>query len=205
MTELKKTTMENKIIEAARTVFIERGYAETSMSEIATKAGINRPALHYYFRTKDKMFQAVFGSIVSSVIPQVFDAIMQREKSIAERTECIINAYYNLFESTPHLPLFMLRELNRDPELLIKTILGLNITETMRKAITSLQEEMEEGKLKKVPLQFIFFNFYSLLTFPFLTIDISRKIFDNNEESLRKSLDEWKKNIIFQMENLLKA
>lgn len=197
--------MENKIIEAARTVFIERGYAETSMSEIATKAGINRPALHYYFRTKDKMFQAVFGSIVSSVIPQVFDAIMQREKSIAERIECIINAYYNLFESTPHLPLFMLRELNRDPELLIKTILGLNITETMRKAITSLQEEMEEGKLKKVPLQFIFFNFYSLLTFPFLTIDISRKIFDNNEESFRKSLDEWKKNIIFQMENLLKA
>lgn len=197
--------MENKIIEAARTVFIERGYAETSMSEIATKAGINRPALHYYFRTKDKMFQAVFGSIVSSVIPQVLDAIMHREKSIAERTECIINAYYNLFESTPHLPLFMLRELNRDPELLIKTILGLNITETMRKAITSLQEEMEEGKLKKVPLQFIFFNFYSLLTFPFLTIDISRKIFDNNEESFRKSLDEWKKNIIFQMENLLKA
>lgn len=197
--------MENKIIEAARTVFIERGYAETSMSEIATKAGINRPVLHYYFRTKDKMFQAVFGSIVSSIIPQVFDAIMQREKSIAERIECIINAYYSLFESTPYLPLFMLRELNRDPELLIKTILGLNITETMRKAITSLQEEMEEGKLKKVPLQFIFFNFYSLLTFPFLTIDISRKIFDNNEESFRKSLDEWKKNIIFQMENLLKA
>lgn len=197
--------MENKIIEAARTVFIERGYAETSMSEIATKAGINRPALHYYFRTKDKMFQAVFGSIVSSVIPKVFDAIMHREKSVAERAECIINAYYNLFEDTPHLPLFMLRELNRDPELLIKTIMGLNITDTMREAIASLQEEMEEGKLKKVPLQFIFFNFYSLLTFPYLTIDISRKVFDNNEESFRRSLAEWKKNIIFQMENLLKA
>lgn len=195
--------MENKIIEAARTVFIERGYAETSMSEIATKAGINRPALHYYFRTKDKMFQAVFGSIVSSVIPKVFDAIMHREKSVAERAECIINAYYNLFEDTPHLPLFMLRELNRDPELLIKTIMGLNITDTMREAIASLQEEMEEGKLKKVPLQFIFFNFYSLLTFPYLTIDISRKVFDNNEESFRRSLAEWKKNIIFQMENLL--
>lgn len=197
--------MENKIIEAARTVFIERGYAETSMSEIATKAGINRPALHYYFRTKDKMFQAVFGSIVSSVIPKVFDAIMHREKSVAERAECIINAYYNLFEDTPHLPLFMLRELNRDPELLIKTIMGLNITDTMREAIASLQEEMEEGKLKKVPLQFIFFNFYSLLTFPYLTIDISRKVFENNEESFRRSLAEWKKNIIFQMENLLKA
>lgn len=196
--------MENKIIDAARAVFIEKGYAETSMSEIAAKAGMNRPALHYYFRTKDKMFQAVFGSIVSSVIPTVFDAIMHKEKSIAERTECIINAYYNLFEKTPDLPLFMLRELNRDPEMLIKTILGLNVADTMRKAISSLQEEMDEGKLKKVPLQFIFFNFYSLLTFPFLTIDISRKVFDNSEEHFRQTLSQWKENIIFQMENLLK-
>ena len=196
--------MENRIIDAARAVFIERGYAETSMSEIAAKAGINRPALHYYFRTKDKMFQAVFGSIVSSVIPKVFDAIMHKEKSVAERTECIIDAYYSLFINTPQLPLFMLRELNRDPEMLIKTILGLNVADTMRKAISSLQEEMDEGKLKKVPLQFIFFNFYSLLTFPFLTIDISRKVFENNDDTLRESLTEWKKNIVFQMENLLK-
>lgn len=196
--------MENRIIDAARAVFIEKGYAETSMSEIATKAGINRPALHYYFRTKDKMFQAVFGSIVSSVIPKVFDAIMHKEKSVAERTECIIDAYYSLFINTPQLPLFMLRELNRDPEMLIKTILGLNVADTMRKAISSLQEEMDEGKLKKVPLQFIFFNFYSLLTFPFLTIDISRKVFEYNDDTLRESLTEWKKNIVFQMENLLK-
>lgn len=196
--------MENRIIDAARAVFIERGYAETSMSEIAAKAGINRPALHYYFRTKDKMFQAVFGSIVSSVIPKVFNAIMHKEKSVAERTECIIDAYYSLFMKTPQLPLFMLRELNRDPEMLIKTILGLNVADTMRKAISSLQEEMDEGKLKKVPLQFIFFNFYSLLTFPFLTIDISRKVFENNDDTLRESLTEWKKNIVFQMENLLK-
>lgn len=195
--------MENKIIDAARTVFIEKGYAETSMSEIAVKAGINRPALHYYFRTKDKMFQAVFGSIVSSVIPKVFDAIMHKEKSVAERTECIIDAYYSLFMKTPQLPLFMLRELNRDPEMLIKTILGLNVADTMREAISSLQEEMDEGKLKKVPLQFIFFNFYSLLTFPFLTIDISRKVFKNNEENFKQSLAEWKQNIMFQMENLL--
>ena len=196
--------MENRIIDAARAVFIEKGYAETSMSEIAAKAGINRPALHYYFRTKDKMFQAVFGSIVSSVIPKVFDAIMHKEKSVAERTECIIDAYYSLFINTPQLPLFMLRELNRDPEMLIKTIRGLNVADTMRKAISSLQEEMDEGKLKKVPLQFIFFNFYSLLTFPFLTIDISRKVFENNDDTLRESLTEWKKNIVFQMENLLK-
>lgn len=197
--------MENNIIEAARAVFIERGYAETSMSEIALKAGINRPVLHYYFRTKDKMFQAVFGNIVSSVIPQVIEAIMDKEKSIAYRTKQIINAYYQLFKKSPHLPLFMLRELNRDPELLIKTILGLNVADTIRKAIASLMEEMEEGKIKKVPLQFIFLNFYSLLTFPFLTKNISQKVFNNNEENNEQILADWEQNIINQMGNLLKA
>ena len=125
--------MENKIIDTARIVFIEKGYAETSMSEIAARVGINRPALHYYFRTKDKMFQAVFGSIVSSVIPKVFEALTHREKSIAQRVGGIIDAYYTLFLENPRLPMFMLRELNRDPDLLIKTIQQLNVMDNSKR------------------------------------------------------------------------
>ena len=112
--------MENKIINAARALFIEKGYAETSMSEIATRVGINRPALHYYFRTKDKMFQAVIGGIVSSIIPKVFDALMHKEKSVAERIGVVIDAYYEMFWENPNLQMFLLRELNRDADLLIQ-------------------------------------------------------------------------------------
>lgn len=197
--------MENRIIDVARSVFIEKGYAETSMSEIAARVGINRPALHYYFRTKDKMFQAVFGSIVSSVIPKVFEALIHKENSFAQRVEGIINAYYTLFLENPQLPMFMLRELNRDSDLLIKTIQQLDIMDTARKALASVQEEMNEGKLKKVSLQFAFYNFYSLLTFPFLTKDISTKVFQNDDDDFLTILSEWKQNIIAQMENLLEV
>ena len=62
--------LEKKIIEAAKELFIENGFAETSMSDIAAKVGINRPALHYYFRTKDKMFQAVFVISYFLLIPK---------------------------------------------------------------------------------------------------------------------------------------
>ena len=137
--------MENKIINAARALFIEKGYAETSMSEIATRVGINRPTLHYYFRTKDKMFQAVIGGIISSVIPKVFDALMHKEKSVAERIEVVIDAYYELFWENPHLPMFLLRELNRDADLLINSAKGLSVVETMGKAFASVLEEMDEG------------------------------------------------------------
>lgn len=198
--------MENKIINAARAVFIEKGYAETSMSEIAARVGINRPTLHYYFRTKEKMFQAVFSGIVSSVIPKVFEALMQREKTISERIENIIDAYYALFLENPHLPMFMLRELNRDSELLINTIKELQVVESAHNAINSLQNEMDEGKLNQVPLQFIFYNFYSLLVMPYLTLDISDKVFMTTKESFKQMMQtEWKQNIITQMRNLLEV
>ena len=45
--------LEYQIIETAKQLFIEKGFVETSMSDIAAKVGINRPTLHYYFRTKD--------------------------------------------------------------------------------------------------------------------------------------------------------
>ncbi|MBQ2289645.1 MAG: TetR/AcrR family transcriptional regulator [Bacteroidaceae bacterium] len=197
--------MENKIIDAARSVFIEKGYAETSMSEIAARVGINRPALHYYFRTKEKMFQAVFGSIVSSVVPKVFDALTHKEKSISQRVEGIIDAYYALFLENPQLPMFILRELNRDSDLLINTIQQFNVMDTVHNALASVQEEMNEGKLRKVSLQFTFYNFYSLLTFPFLTKDISTKVFRNDDKAFRAMLVEWKQNIIAQMLNLLEV
>lgn len=197
--------MENKIIDAARSVFIEKGYAETSMSEIAARVGINRPALHYYFRTKEKMFQAVFGSIVLSVVPKVFDALTHKEKSISQRVEGIIDAYYALFLENPQLPMFMLRELNRDSDLLINTIQQFNVMDTVHNALASVQEEMNEGKLRKVSLQFTFYNFYSLLTFPFLTKDISTKVFRNDDKAFRAMLVEWKQNIIAQMLNLLEV
>ena len=69
--------LEYQIIETAKQLFIEKGFVETSMSDIAAKVGINRPTLHYYFRTKDRMFQAVFGSIVMSLLPKVQEIIQQ--------------------------------------------------------------------------------------------------------------------------------
>lgn len=69
MATTEHSDLEQQIIKTAQQLFIEKGFVETSMSDIAATVGINRPTLHYYFRTKDKMFKAVFGSIVMSLMP----------------------------------------------------------------------------------------------------------------------------------------
>ena len=72
MATTEHSDLEQQIIKTAQQLFIEKGFVETSMSDIAATVGINRPTLHYYFRTKDKMFKAVFGSIVMSLMPLYF-------------------------------------------------------------------------------------------------------------------------------------
>lgn len=195
--------MENKIINIAREVFIEKGFTETSMSEIATRADINRPTLHYYFRTKEKMYQAIFGSIAQTILPKVFDALTNRDESISQRIGCIVDAYYAIFLENPSLPMFILREVNRDPQQLIHTVCEIHAIDPILQALTSLQEEMNQGQLKQVPLQFVFYNFYSLLLMPFLTYDFSQKVFHCDEANFKTMLMDWRQNIIDQMEHLL--
>ena len=77
--------IEQTIINTAKQLFIEKGYTDTSMSDIASRAGINRSTLHYYFRTKDRMFQAVFGSIVSAFFPKATAIILDSDTPYMER------------------------------------------------------------------------------------------------------------------------
>ena len=154
--------VEKKIVEAAKELFIENGFAETSMSDIAAKVGINRPVLHYYFRTKDKMFQAVFGNIILSFIPRIHDIIIQQDKSVSESIGEIVDAYYKVFTENPCLPLFMVREMHRDMDHLSTTIKELRLEQYLHKIMDVLQEEMNGGRLKTVPLPFVFYTFYSV-------------------------------------------
>lgn len=195
--------MEEKIIEVAKALFIEKGYAETSMSEIAAKAGINRPGLHYYFRTKDKMFEAVFGDILLSIVPKIFDIISQKDMNIERRIEEMIDTYYALFIDNPKLPMFMMREINRDANLLIKTATQLNLHEKFRHSLDTIEQEMKEGKLKQVPIRFMFYNISSLLTIPFLTQDLTYSILLEEGETFEDMLKEWKPYIIKQLLNLI--
>ena len=150
------------------------------------------------------MFQAVFGNIILSLAPEIQD-IMLQDKPLPERVGRLVDAYFNVFLRHPYLPMFMVREIERDVEHLISTARELQLERYFHKIATSLQEEMDSGKLKKVPMHFIFFTLYGALTFPFL----ARKLFlalssnEGEKEDFTGILMEWKSYIIMQMKNLL--
>ncbi len=196
-------SMEERILTCAERLFLEKGFDGTSMSDIALCVGINRPTLHYYFRTKDKMFRAVLARIVLSFVPQVYDIVAGWDKSVAERVSQVIDAYILIFMEKPCLPLFMVREVQRDFDFLVRMLRQEQIDRYAHKIIQALQAEMDEGKLKKVPLRTLFYTFYGLMTFPFLSRRLTESLLLAEGETFADMMEEWKKHVVAQVCALL--
>ncbi|WP_417009689.1 TetR/AcrR family transcriptional regulator [Bacteroides congonensis] len=194
--------LERQIIETAQQLFIEKGFAGTSMSDIAATVGINRPTLHYYFRTKDKMFKAVFGSIVISLMPKIHD-IIKLDIPFVDRMGMVLNEYIELFTKEPYLPKFICGEIQRNVNHLLEVAKELQFEAALSLVKDTLLAEMEAGKIKKVPLPMVFLTFYSLLTYPFLVRNLITTLFLDNEEDFTSFLQEWKQHIITELTNLL--
>lgn len=193
--------IETRITEAAKTIFLKKGFKETSMSDIAAAVGLTRPALHYYFRTKERLFQAVFGDILKAFLPRIKDMI-QSDLSLEEKLNGIIDSYLEVLMETPELPLFIMKEAHRDVNNLVLIATDNNIMELAGSVFEAIDNEMEAGRMKKIPLIEIVYTFYGLITFPFLSLPAARQICP--EETLRAEFEgRWKDNVISQMLHLL--
>src|ERR687895_384777 len=106
---------EQRILEAARVVFIRRGTAGARMQEIAAEAGVNQALLHYYFRSKERLAEAVFRQVAGRVLPTIF-AILGSDLPIEAKVEQIVAAYIEAFSRSPFLPGYILSELHHHPE-----------------------------------------------------------------------------------------
>lgn len=76
--------IESQILEAAKTVFVRKGYDATKMGDIAKEVGVSRTALHYYFRTKETLFGAIFGQLLNEFLPNI-SLILEKEGTLLEK------------------------------------------------------------------------------------------------------------------------
>ncbi len=194
--------LEDKIICEARRLFVEKGYAGTSMCEIAEASGMTRSALHYYFHTKDKLFQAVFTSILGSFIPHI-EEIMTADTPIGERMANLVDTYVEKLQENPSLPLFLIREANRDPENLIAAVTSMGMKQYFLRISKYIQAEMDAGKLKPVPMQVLVFTFYGQLLVPFVFRGVAMPVLTSEDKDYAAVLAEWKPYLVAQMEQLL--
>ena len=199
---MQKNELEERIINTARAIFIEKGYTDTSMSDIAARLNINRPTLHYYYRTKEKLFDAVFGEIIRSSV-KLIHSTLSGDESIEERISKIIDSYNEYFILHPDLPLFFFREVQRNSDGIIEEILESSVLNLFKEVQQLYNTYIKEGRIRNIPFMVFLMTFYSLLICPF----ISRKLITNPKVSeitdLRQMLTYWKKHILNQIDSLI--
>ncbi len=184
---------EKIILEAAKIVFLEKGFDGSRMQEIADKAGINKALLHYYFRSKEKMFDAIFQEAFQQFIPHVAE-IMSSDKSLLKKIELFVETYITMLSEHPHLPIFILHEINRRPEQLVNTIKNFGIQPEL--LIESIQKEIKKGAIRKIDPRQLIVNMIGLCIFPFAARPIiQRIIFENDDIQFDKFLKARKKEV----------
>lgn len=158
-------TSRQKAINSARELFIKNGRDGASMQEIADHAGINKGLLHYYFKSKKRLFHEVFRSEFNSVYADV-NKILNNPGTMEEKLAGIIDRYFELLSENPELPAFVMFEVNKSPQLVKEMAEEIQLHQT----IVSLDEEFRKNKISSSP-EFAFqvlLNIISLCVFPFM-------------------------------------
>ena len=194
------TEVEKQIIEAAKRVFLAKGYNETNMAMIAQEAGMARPAIYYYYRGKERIFDAVFDDIVRDFFPSIMDILM-KEIPLHDRLTELVNAYVEQLKRNPQLPLFLIKELNRDPRLIIRQAFENPSFKFPEKVLEWYQSAIARGEVKDVPLFSIPFTALGLILMPFLAKPAIESLMEGRFD---ETLETWKPFVVTYLETLLK-
>ena len=189
-----QTNAEQLILQAARKVFIEKGMEGARMQEIADEAGINKALLHYYFRSKDKLFQAVFLEAFQKFLPQI-ELLIKSELPFLEKLHLFINNYISIMIENPYIPGFVLNELTQNPQRLADLL--KNRTSRMPELLVQIHNEIENGILKPFEPKQILINSLALCIFPFVARPVIQNIFFGNNRETYDSFLEERKAIVF--------
>ena len=156
---------EEKILEAAKTLFHRKGFDGARMQEIADEAGINKALLHYYFRSKEKLFDEVFKAAMGELFKKIF-SVIGSPIPLEEKIRYIFIDYIGFMQKNPYIPTFIITELSRNPER-IKNLFTNSLINPAD-IFKQVGKSMEEGGVKGIdPRQFVM-NIISLSVFPII-------------------------------------
>lgn len=181
MSETKDKNTENLILDAAKTVFQSKGMDGARMQEIADNAGINKAMLHYYYRSKQLLFEAVFKHGFALLAPQL-NQILNDDSSIEDKIRNFTFNYISFIIKHPYLPNFIIQELNRNPRF-VETLKQAEGFPNINKFKQQLNDEIEKGIIKPIQAEQLFINILALNVFPFIGKPLLKTILNIDDSS----------------------
>jgi AcrR family transcriptional regulator len=179
---------EKKIIESAHEIFVEKGLEGARMQEIADRAGINKALLHYYFRSKDQLFDAVFQRILQQMLPDI-TTVISSGKTVEGVVEKLVAFYNDLFRRNPYLPQFFFHEIWQNPDRLAAFIKLHEVKP--KELIDKLNYKLVGNHKTEYMSQHIIANILGMCLFPHIARPLfQRMFFDEKDQDYDQFLDE---------------
>ncbi len=190
MAKTKDENTEEQILDAAKQVFQAKGMDGARMQEIADKAGINKAMLHYYYRSKQLLFESVFKNAFSLLAPQL-NAVLNDDSTIEEKIKNFTANYISFIVDHPYIPNFIIQELNRNPDFILK-IKDNPSFPNIEKFKKQVNDEIEKGILKPISAEQLFINIMALNVFPFVAKPLIMALTNTVDEDYKKLMEDRK-------------
>lgn len=194
--EKRDNQTEKAILEAADKVFIQKGFAAARMEDIAQEAGINRALLHYYFRSKDKMFDIIFALRVKEFFSGLGEIIFS-SRDFREKIEAIVEHEITILLAHPYLPIFVLQELNQNPQRMLDHAQksGAHPSMLLKKFSADVKVEINNGTIRKLDATHLLINIMSMVIYPFVARPILKGILETDDAGFAITMTNRKKEI----------
>jgi TetR/AcrR family transcriptional regulator len=162
-----------RILDAAHAVFVRRGTAGARTQEIAKEAGVNSALLHYYFRTKERLAEAVFQRAAAQLMPAVI-RVLGSDAELEQKVEQVVDIELRQLLKTPYLPGYILSELAHHPERvrqLFSSATGMTPADVGRRVFKVLRKQIDTsvkaGRMHPIAPEQFAINLLALCVFPF--------------------------------------
>jgi len=163
------------------------------MQEIANEAGINKALLHYYFRGKDKLFEAVFLQAASTFLPAIKD-VLERDLPFDQKIVMFVNTYVDVLMANPYIPAFVIQELNNDPARFVGLLKNYGVNPLPM--LLQIEHEIALGHIRKMNADHFMVNLLGMCLFPFIARPVVKGILNMSEEKYQEFLIERKMEIV---------
>lgn len=190
----KDKSTEERILSAAKKIFVLKGMSGARMQDIADEAGINKALLHYYFKNKEQLFEMIFMEAAAKLFPRI-NKIFDSDQPLFEKIENFCEEYITIVTENPFLPLFVINEINQDPDYFLKKVWAGQSKPNPAKFLEQIDREVKKGTIKKINPVHLLMNLISMTIFPFMAKPMFQKNLGISETQFRHLMEQRKKEI----------
>lgn len=184
---------EDKIREAAKRVFLKKGFDGATSKDIAREADMNIALTNYYFRSKEKLFMEIFKDLIQLYFESVIE-ILNKPIDVKTKISEIIENNFRMMQQEPDLVIFIMNEIHKEPE---RLLIKLPLYHQVKSSLFSMQLEagIKDGTLRPIRMESIMPLMTSCIEFLFLGKGMHQQVFNMTEEEFCEFAESHKEHV----------